>query len=82
MTNVRERLQFITDNGTILRYWVGVESLPIAHTFRKQDPHPLTEARYVFRVGDRVMTDDGCFGVVMTGSGRTAVMGSSGPPYD
>lgn len=44
VNNERARLQFITDDGTIVRFWVGVESLPITHTFRKQDPHPLTEA--------------------------------------
>lgn len=41
--NGRPRLQFKTDNGTIVRFWYGVELLPITPTFRNRDPHQLTE---------------------------------------
>ena len=43
VNNGRARLQFKTDNGTIVRFSYGVELLPIAHEFRKHDPHALTE---------------------------------------
>jgi hypothetical protein len=45
VNNGRARLQFMTDNGTIVRFWLGVESQPITHTLRKQGPHALTESR-------------------------------------
>ena len=45
MTDERARLQFKTDNGTIVRFWHGVESLPITHTLREPDPHALEETR-------------------------------------
>ncbi len=45
VNNGRARLQFMTDNGTIVRFWYGVESLPITHAFRRPDPHTLTETR-------------------------------------
>lgn len=37
VNNERARLQFKTDSGTIVRFWYGVESLPITRTFRKHD---------------------------------------------
>ena len=43
VNNERARLQLKTDNGTIVRFWYGAESLPITHTLRKQDPHALSE---------------------------------------
>jgi hypothetical protein len=43
VNNGRARLQFKTDNGTIVRFWYGVELLPIMPTFRTHDPHALTE---------------------------------------
>lgn len=42
--NGRVRLQFKTDNGTIVRFWYAVELLPITPTFGKHDPNALTEA--------------------------------------
>lgn len=45
VNNGRARLQFTTDNGTIVRFWYGVESLPITHMFREADPNALTETR-------------------------------------
>jgi hypothetical protein len=45
VNNGRVRLQFTTDNGTIVRFWYGVESLPITHMFREADPNALTETR-------------------------------------
>jgi hypothetical protein len=43
VNNERARLQLKTDNGTIVRFWYGVESLPMTHSLRKQDPYALTE---------------------------------------
>jgi hypothetical protein len=37
----RARLQLKTDNGTIVRFWYGIESLPTTISLRKQDPHEL-----------------------------------------
>jgi hypothetical protein len=39
VNNGRARLQFKTNNGTIVRFWYGVELLPI--TVREHDPHAL-----------------------------------------
>ncbi len=39
LNNGRARLQFKTDSGTIVRFWYGVDSLPLAHTLRTCDPH-------------------------------------------
>jgi hypothetical protein len=44
VNNERVRLQFKTDNGTIVRFWYGVESLPI-HA-------PASEARSTCTNGD------------------------------
>jgi hypothetical protein len=38
VNNGRARLGFKTDNGTIVRFWYGVELLPIKH-----DPQALRE---------------------------------------
>ena len=43
VNNGRARLQFKTDNGTIVRFSYGVELLSIAPTFRKHDANALTE---------------------------------------
>jgi hypothetical protein len=45
VNNGRARLQFNTDNGTIVRFWYGVEPLPIAPLHRENDPHALKETR-------------------------------------
>jgi hypothetical protein len=46
VNNGRARLQFKTDNGTIVRFWYGVEPLAIAPTVLEHDPHALTETHY------------------------------------
>ena len=43
VNNGRARLQFKTDNGTIVRFWYGLELLSLTPTVRKHDPHALTE---------------------------------------
>lgn len=43
VNNGRARLQFKTDTGTIVRFWYGVESLPITRTFGEHDANALTE---------------------------------------
>jgi hypothetical protein len=45
LNNGRAQLQFKTDNGTIVRFWYGVESLPLTHTLRNYDPHALNGVR-------------------------------------
>jgi hypothetical protein len=45
VNNEHARLQFKTDTGTIVRFWYGVESLPITRTFGKHDANTLTETR-------------------------------------
>ncbi len=37
------RLQYLTDNGTIVRFWYGVDSLPIRETSVNDDPYPRME---------------------------------------
>jgi hypothetical protein len=39
LNNGRARLQFKTDSGTIVRFWYGVESLPLTRNLRNYDPH-------------------------------------------
>jgi hypothetical protein len=43
VNNGRARLEFKTDNGTIVRFWYGVDLLPITPTVREHDPLALTE---------------------------------------
>jgi hypothetical protein len=45
VNNGRARLQFKTDNGTIVRFWYGLERLEIAPTVREHDPSARTETR-------------------------------------
>jgi hypothetical protein len=46
VNNGRARLGFKTDNGTIVRFWYGVELLPIKPSVREHDPHALRETRH------------------------------------
>lgn len=41
----RAQLQFKTDNGTIVRFWHGLERLEIASIVREHDPLARTETR-------------------------------------
>jgi hypothetical protein len=43
LNNGRARLQFKTDNGTLVRFWYGMASMPTMHTLHDHDPHALTE---------------------------------------
>jgi hypothetical protein len=45
VNNGRARLQFKTDNGTIVRFWYGLERMEITPTVRKHDPLAGTETR-------------------------------------
>jgi hypothetical protein len=44
--NARARLQFKTDNGTLVRFWYGLERLEKATTLRDRDSRAPTEARW------------------------------------
>jgi len=46
VNNGRARLEFKTDTGTIVRFWYGVEQLPITPTVRERDPLSLMETRH------------------------------------
>jgi hypothetical protein len=42
VNNGRARLQFKTDNGTIIRFWYGVERLPVTPTVLEHHSYGLT----------------------------------------
>lgn len=45
LNNDRARLEFKTDNATIVRFWYGVDSLPIAYMCRKHETDALLRTR-------------------------------------
>jgi hypothetical protein len=45
VNNARARLQFTTDNGTLVRFWYGLERLEMTATLREHDSRAPTETR-------------------------------------